>query len=90
MNIDFSGMETVKWVGNSDVCAISRRQRIIRRAKLSNLSSVTPKSLVTPAPIRPPRKLLPLEMDIRAAKSAATMASGHILAANTTTGVKEA
>lgn len=67
-----------------------RLQRIIRAAKLSNLSRVTPKTWVRPAPIRPPRTLPPLHIDIRVANRVASIPCGHILAASTRTGMKEA
>uniref|UniRef100_M1D5L5 Integral membrane transporter family protein n=1 Tax=Solanum tuberosum TaxID=4113 RepID=M1D5L5_SOLTU len=67
-----------------------RLQRIIRKAKLSNLSLVTPNTWVRPAPIRPPRTLPPLDMDIRVAKRVASIPCGQILAANTRTGMKDA
>lgn len=67
-----------------------RLHRIIKKAKLSKLSFVIPKSWVRPAPISPPRTLPPFEMDMRVAKSVASIPSGHNLAASTRTGMKEA
>lgn len=72
--------------GNNEL----RLQRIIKVAKLSNLSLVTPNTWVRPAPIRPPMTLPPFDMDIRVAKSVASIPSGHSFAASTRTGMKEA
>ena len=72
--------------GNNEL----RLQRIINVAKLSKLSLVIPKSWVRPAPISPPTTLPPFDIDISVAKSVASIPSGHNLAANTRTGMKEA
>lgn len=72
--------------GNSEL----RLHRIIRVERLSNESLVTPNSCVRPAPIRPPSRLPPFDMDMRVAKSVASIPSGHNFAASTRTGMKDA
>ena len=72
--------------GNSEL----RLQRIIKVDRFSNESLVTPNICVKPAPIRPPRTLPPFDMDMRVAKSVASIPSGHNFAASTRTGMKDA
>ena len=72
--------------GNSEL----RLHRIIKVERLSNESLVTPNVCVKPAPIRPPSRLPPFDMDMRVAKRVASIPSGHSFAANTRTGMKDA
>lgn len=67
-----------------------RLHRIIKKAKLSKLSLVTPNSWVRPAPNSPPATLPPLQMDMRVAKRVASIPCGHNLAAKTRTGMNDA
>ena len=67
-----------------------RLHKIISVDRLSKLALVMPNTWVSPAPISPPRTLPPLEIDMSVAKSVASIPSGHNLAANTRTGMKEA
>lgn len=66
-----------------------RLQRIIREAKFENSSFVTPKSWVSPAPIKPPKTLPQFDMDMSVANRVASMPFGQILAAKTRTGMND-
>mmetsp|Transcript_24862 Transcript_24862/g.37871 ORF Transcript_24862/g.37871 Transcript_24862/m.37871 type:complete len:101 (+) Transcript_24862:277-579(+) len=68
--------------GNSD----DTLQIIVSSAKLEKQVSVTPKNLVSAAPISVPTVLAPLKMLIKVANSTASIPGGHNRAANTNEG----
>lgn len=71
--------------GNNEL----RLHRIMSAAKWSNLSLVTPKTWVNPAPISPPKTLPAFDIDINVANRVASTPSGHNFAAKTRIGIKE-